>query len=90
MPSERSANDVLDRDFLEIRRDILNIAAAIDRVGATADHEALKTDPRVGKILQALNILIDPERDKSIRVQMAFSIDYDPEWQANKAAASHK
>lgn len=82
MPNTRQATDILNADFLEIRRDILNIAAAIDRIGVTDDHEALKTNPRVAQILQALNILTDPERDKAVRVQMTFSNPYDPEWQS--------
>ncbi len=83
MTDTRQAIDVLNRDFLEIRRDILSIAAAIDRIGATDDHDALRTDPRVARILQALNVLTDPDREKSVRVQMTFSNPYDPEWQTS-------
>ncbi len=74
-----TATDALNRDFLDIRCRLLDLAAALDRVqraGPEAEH-----DPRMDQIRQSLEILASAEGARAQRVQMAFSLPYDENWQ---------
>ncbi len=80
MPSLLSATQHLDRDFLEMRRRVLDLAAALDRMTGATDAAAATADPRVARLHTALGLLLDGEGDRARRVQMVFSDPYDPEW----------
>ena len=54
MLNPREALEVLDRNFLETRGKILEIAAVLDRIDRAPAHHHLHPDPRVGQIRQAL------------------------------------
>src|SRR3954470_369948 len=79
MPPLLSAPEVLNREFLEIRCKILDLAAAFDRLdradGSIAD------DPRVARLHEALTAVLDPEPGRAEQVQMIFSRAYDDQWQ---------
>ena len=81
MPSNRDAADVLNRDFLESRSRILDLAAALDRLdrapGRPGDHPP---DRRLAQLRQAIEALLEPGPGRAETVQRLFSIDYDPEW----------
>ncbi len=73
-----AAATVLDREFLEVRSRLLDLAAALDRVareGASAGG-----DPRLRQIAQALEILSGATPDRAEKVQQVFSRPYDPSW----------
>ena len=75
-----SAPEILNREFLEIRCKILELAAAFDRL-----HRAdgsLAEDPRLALLREALTIVLDSSEDRAEQVQMTFSRDYDDDWQA--------
>lgn len=84
MPIPLDAPEVLNREFLEIRARLLQIAAALDRLeraaGSTVD------DPRPAKIRQALTILGGAGADRAEQIQLLFSRPYDPDW---KTAFQH-
>ena len=74
-----SAPEVLNREFLEIRCKILELAAAFDRL-----HRAdgsLAEDPRLPLLREALTIVLNSPHDRAEQVQMTFSRDYDDDWQ---------
>jgi hypothetical protein len=79
MPPLLSAPEVLNREFLEIRCKILDLAAAFDRLdradGSIAD------DPRVARLHEALTAVLDPQPERAEQVQMIFSRAYDDQWQ---------
>jgi hypothetical protein len=81
MPTTRQAQAVLDRDFLEIRARILEVAAALDRLDRAVDHPGDVPDRRLAQIRQALEALTVPDSDRAETVQRIFSLDYDPRWQ---------
>ena len=72
------ASDVLDREFLEIRAKILELAASIDRLergsGTVAD------DPRMELIQEGFRILQEREDGRAERVQLLFSQPFEVEW----------
>lgn len=80
MSTNATAARTLDRDFLKIRHDLLNIAASLDRIERGEGAQSLRDDPRLVGIRNALNLLGEPESEKANRVQMIFSRPYEPGW----------
>ena len=79
--THRPAQAVLDRDFLSLRHHVLNVAAALDRIGRGEEAEQVQGDPRMVRIQEALAVLAEPDAGRAERVQMVFSRGYDPKWQ---------
>ena len=73
-----AASAVLDREFLEVRAKILELAASFDRLDRASGSVA--SDPRVGQIREAIAALLDQEPDRAERVQLVFSLPYDDDW----------
>lgn len=73
-----TAQQVLNREFLEIRAKILELAASFDRLdrcdGTVAD------DPRLSRIREALHALERLDRGRAEQVQMIFSQPYEENW----------
>lgn len=74
--ADRTVADVVDREYLELRAKVLEIAASFDRINRATG----KPDSRLEKIHAGISILSDSESDKAKRVQELFSQDYDSEW----------
>lgn len=85
------APEVLNREFLEVRARLLQVAAALDRLDradrAEGAEGAVADDARVLKIRQALEILAGDEADRAERIQLVFSRPYESGW---KAAFGHR
>jgi hypothetical protein len=79
MPPLLSAPEVLNREFLEIRCKILDLAAALDRL-ERADG-SVEEDPRMARLREALTAVLEQASDRAEQVQMIFSREYDDEWQ---------
>jgi hypothetical protein len=80
MLNTRDVMEVLDRDFLELRCKILEIAAALDRLDRSPSHHHEHPDPRLGQIRQALDALREPGPGRAETIQLIFSLDYNPSW----------
>lgn len=80
MTPTNTAKETLDRSFLDIRSRILDIAAGLDRVDRGSGGDSLRTDDRVNRIREALAALHDGAANRAERVQMLFSLPYDPTW----------
>src|SRR5207244_6105491 len=79
MPPLLSAPEVLNREFLEIRCKILELAAAFDRL-ERADG-SVEEDPRLARLREALGTLLEHSNDRAEQVQMIFSREYNEDWQ---------
>lgn len=79
MPLPLSAPEVLNREFLDIRSKILDLAAAFDRLERAAGSVA--DDPRTQRLREALAVVLDQQADRAEQVQMVFSRPYDDGWQ---------
>ena len=72
------APEVLDREFLVLRAKILELAAALDRLGR-AEGE-VSDDPRLARLFEALRVLEAQQDDRAEQVQLIFSRSYEDDW----------
>jgi hypothetical protein len=80
MLNTRTVPAVLDREFLEIRARILDLAAALDRIDRADEPPNYAPDRRLAQIRAALEALLVPEAGRAETIQRLFSLDYDPQW----------
>ena len=83
MPNRRDATEVLDRDFLEARAKILELAATLDRIDRAPARHGEHPDSRLGQLRQALDALVEPGPGRAETIQRIFSLEYDPDWRRN-------
>lgn len=79
MPEPLTAPEILNREFLEMRCKILDLAAAFDRLGRAEGSAA--DDPRLARLREALSLVLDEPDARAEQVQMLFSRAYDDGWQ---------
>jgi hypothetical protein len=87
MVHAREVIEVLNRDFLETRSRILEVAAALDRIDRSASHPGETPDRRLAQLRQAIEALLVPGPGRAETVQRLFSLDYDPHWQESSGLA---
>ena len=80
MNGVRTAAEVLDRDFLETRGKLLELAASLDRLDRAATADGLRNDPRLDQLGRALDALRGDGPGRAERLQLIFSDEYDPKW----------
>jgi hypothetical protein len=72
------ASECLNREYLEIRAWILQIAAALDRIdrssGSVVDDERRRT------IDEALRLALADTPGRAEQIQLLFSLVYEPAW----------
>jgi hypothetical protein len=71
----------LDTFFLEARAKLLDVAAILDRIGRGREAATVFADPRMDRIRQALEVLLDRSGGRAERLQQIFSLSYDPNWE---------
>lgn len=75
-----SAQQVLDRYFLEARCKLLEVAATLDRIDRASGSESIVNDPRRQKLNTALELMQESNGNRAEKLQLLFSREYDPEW----------
>jgi len=80
MSTTRDAVDVLDREFLQARSRILELAATLDRIDRAPAPHTHHADRRLAQLRQAIEALLEPGPGRAETVQMLFSLEYDPGW----------
>jgi hypothetical protein len=78
------ARTALDASFLEARCKILDLAAILDRIGRGEGANETVEDPRIEKLREAIEVLLDRSPARAERVQQIFSLAYDPAWEKPK------
>ncbi len=78
MSAMLTAPEVFDREFLEIRAKVLEVAACFDRLDRAPG--TVEQDPRMVRLRQVIELLLDSCPDRAERVQLAFSREYDEDW----------
>jgi hypothetical protein len=73
-----SAAEVLNREFLDVRSKVLELAAAFDRLDRSAGDVA--GEKRMEQLREALSAVMERSGDRAERVQMIFSRPYDKAW----------
>lgn len=74
-----TAGEVLNREFLEMRAKMLELAASFDRLDRAAG--SVDDDARMQKLRKSLAILNQAEPGRAAELQQLFSLPYDPDWQ---------
>lgn len=77
-PQPTPAQDVLDREYLEIRAKLLQVAAAMDRMDRGAG--SVQSDPKLQQFRDALGVIASDGGNRAERIQMIFSRQYDANW----------
>jgi hypothetical protein len=92
MPIPLSAAEVLNREFLEIRARLLQVAAALDRLDRAEcpAGESVDGDPRLQRIHRALAVLDSDRPGRAEQIQMIFSRDYTPTWRGDFGLATNR
>ena len=80
MITTRTASEVLDRDFLETRGKVLEVAAALDRLDSAPSRAGEHPDKRLAQLRQALDALTEPGPGRAETIQLIFSDPYEPDW----------
>jgi hypothetical protein len=71
----RTAKEILDQQFLEMRWRCLSLAADLDRLDrAPGGAEVLTSDPRLKRLSAAIQLLLDKSENRAEGVQNIFSI----------------
>ena len=75
-----NSEQILDREFLEIRAKILEVAAALDRLDR-ADGD-ISDDPRMKLISDGIKLIAETHTDaaRAEKIQLLFSREYDANW----------
>ena len=73
-----TAKQILDREFLEVRGKILEVAASLDRLDRA--EGTIADDARMKLLREAIQVLSVDESDRAEQVQMICSRMYDEEW----------
>lgn len=78
MPDAMPADAVLEREFLEMRAKILELASSLDRLERGAGD--VRNDDRYKLLLEGIQILQQTEEGRAERVQLLFSLPFEPDW----------
>jgi hypothetical protein len=78
MSHSLNAAAVLDQEFLDLRAELLQAAARLDRLDRASD--ASLDDPRINAIRRALQVLSGNEAGRAEKIQLVFSRSYMPDW----------
>jgi hypothetical protein len=78
MPITSTAHDILDREFLELRAGLLQVASQLDRIDRAAGSVA--DDVRMRRIHQAIETLPKIGSTRAEQIQLIFSRPYEENW----------
>ena len=78
MATPMPAPDVLNREYLEMRAKILELAASFDRLDRGGG--GVMDDSRMQLIQQGISVLQQDKEGKAEEIQMIFSREYRPDW----------
>lgn len=73
-----SASAVLNREFLELRARVLELAASLDRLERA--EGSVTDDPRLAKLRRGIELLLSEQDGRAERVQLLFSRAYNEDW----------
>lgn len=79
--TNRTAADILNREFLELRCKVLELAAAMDRLDRASG--TVDDDPRMEKLKAALAVVSEDRGDRAEQVQLIFSRQYHAAWRSD-------
>ncbi|MEZ6049111.1 MAG: hypothetical protein R3C11_26755 [Planctomycetaceae bacterium] len=81
MPHPMTAPQILDREFLEIRAKMLELAASFDRLDRATG--TVSGDSRESLIQEGLKLLQSSDSNRAEQMQLLFSRLFDESWREN-------
>jgi hypothetical protein len=73
LPSGKTAPQLLDMYYLEARMHLLETAAMLDRLERHPGFDEVRRDPRLLRLIEALQLLADGQPERAERFQQLFS-----------------
>jgi hypothetical protein len=83
-----TAKSILDREFLEMRCRLIDLASSMDRIERGYDAGEVAADPRMQLLRDAVRVLGEGKQDRAERMQMHFSDEYFTGWQSKFGLAT--
>ena len=74
-----SAQQILDREFLQLRAKILELAASFDRLNRAP---GAADQARIALLQRGLSIVLDDRPDRAEQLQLLFSREYNSNWKS--------
>ena len=75
-----NAEQILDRQFLEMRCGLLDLAASFDRITRASGSTDLSADHRMQLLAEGLKIIASDSDNRAERLQLLFSDEYVEGW----------
>lgn len=83
MRTKLSASEMLDREFLEVRCRLIEIAASLDRIDRADGSPGLEQVNRLEQLKNAARLLTEDRSNRAERLQLLFSDPYDDNWRTS-------
>lgn len=77
-PRMMPAEAVLDREYLEIRAKLLEVAASFDRL--ERGDGSVDSDPRMQQFRDAMQMILNSTGNRAEQLQLIFSRSYAADW----------
>jgi hypothetical protein len=88
MPGRMTASELLDREYLELRAKIVELAAGFDRLDRA--EGSVEQDPRRELLRHGVQALQRTAPDRAEQVQLIFSRPYEPDWRQQFGLSAHE
>ena len=75
------AQEVLDREFFEMRAKILQLGASLDRMERAGG--SLEQKEKLDLLNKGLTILLEQKTNRAEQIQLLFSRSYEDNWRSN-------
>lgn len=82
MTGTNGPGELLDREFLQIRAQILTLAASLDRLDRALEQNPASNDERLRLIQSSVALLSQAGPGRAEAVQLHFSDPYLPDWRS--------
>ncbi len=80
MSTTQTAQEIFERQFLEMRCELLNLAASMDRISRANGASDVENDSRMEQLAEAIKIVASEGDDRAQRLQLLFSDEYVQGW----------
>lgn len=83
MKTKLNASEMLDREFLQVRCRLIEMAASLDRIDRADGLPGPDQINRLEQLKNAARLLTEDRSNRAERLQLAFSDPHDDIWQSS-------
>lgn len=80
MSETQTAQEILERHYLEMRCGLLSLAASLDRLARAPGADKIANDERMKLLSDAMAIVASDEDNRAERLQLLLSDEYVAGW----------